>query len=51
MRSDLKTTRKDSNEIALIMQNMEGWMRQENSKYFKDYGTQSSWRKEWEEIM
>ena len=50
MRGDLKPTRKDSNEIALIMQSMAGWERQENSKYFKDYGTQSSWRKEWEEL-
>ena len=50
MRSDLKPTRKDSNEIALIMQSMEGWVRQDATHHFKDYGTQRSWRKEWEEL-
>ena len=45
MRSDLKPTRKDSNEIALIMQNMTGWERQENNTRFKNYGTQRYWRK------
>ena len=51
MRSDLKPTRKDSNEIALIMQSMEGWIRQESTtKSFKDYGTQRYWKKEWEEL-
>ncbi len=49
MRSDLKPTRKDSNEIALIMQGMEGWIRHP-SKRFKDYGTQQSWKKEWIEL-
>ena len=47
MRSDLKPTRKDSNELALIMQSMEGWVRQESTtKSFKDYGTQKYWRRE-----
>ena len=46
MRSDIKPTRKDSNEIALIMQSMEGWVRKP-SKRFKDYGTQQCWKKEW----
>ena len=50
MRSDLKPTRKDSNEIALIMQNMEGLVRHEKPQYFKDYGTQRWWKKEWEEL-
>ena len=50
MRSDLKPTRKDSNEIALIMQSMEGWVRQDYNKRFKDYGTQKFWLKEWEEL-
>ena len=50
MRSDLKPTRKDSNEIALIMQSMEGWVRQSSPTHFKDYATQRYWRKEWEEL-
>lgn len=49
MRSDLKPTRKDSNEIALIMQSMAGWERKSTTR-FKDYGTQQVWKKEWEEI-
>ena len=44
MRSDLKPTRKDSNEIALIMQNMTGWERQETPRRFKDYGSQKIWK-------
>ena len=50
MRSDLKPTRKDSNEIALIMQNMEGWVRKDNPKRFKDYALQKFWLKEFEEL-
>ena len=50
MRSDLKPTRKDSNEIALIMQSMAGWVRKDSNSRFKDYGTQRYWVKEWEEI-
>ena len=49
MRGDLKPTRKDSNEIALIMQSMAGWERH-TPKRFKDYGSQQYWRKEWEEL-
>ena len=49
MRSDLKPTRKDSNEIALIMQSMEGWVRK-TTKRFKDYGTQLVWKQEWEAL-
>ena len=51
MRSDTRPTRRDSNELALIMQSMVGWERQNRTKYFTDYGTQRYWRKEWEEIM
>jgi predicted P-loop ATPase len=50
MRSDLKPTRKDSNEIALIMQGMEGWVRQSKTNRFKDYGSQRCWKKEFEEL-
>ena len=46
----IKPTRKDSNEIALIMQGMEGWVRQENTKHFKDYGSQKFWQHQWEKI-
>ena len=46
MRSDIRPTRKDSNEIALIMQSCEGWVRKEKVKKFKDYGTQKFWKKE-----
>ena len=49
MSGDLKPTRKDSNEIALIMQSMAGWERKSTLR-FKDYGTQQVWKKEWEEI-
>ena len=49
MRSDIKPTRKDSNEIALIMQGMEGWVRRSTLR-FKDYGTQQVWKKEWEPL-
>ena len=45
MRSDLKPTRKDSNEIALIMQSMDGWVRHQ-PKRFKDYGSQQYWKRE-----
>ena len=44
MRSDLKPTRKDSNEIALIMQNMTGWERQETPRRFKNYSLQKYWK-------
>ena len=50
MRSDIKPTRKDSNEIALIMQGCEGWVRQEKTKHFKNYGTQRCWKREWIEL-
>ena len=50
MRSDLKPTRKDSTEIGLIMQNCEGWVKQRNSKSFKDYASQRYWKKEWIEL-
>jgi predicted P-loop ATPase len=50
MRGDLKPTRKDSNEIALIMQSMAGWERKEVPKRFKDYALQRYWTKEWEEL-
>ena len=49
MRSDIKPTRKDSVEIALIMQNMPGWEKH-SSKRFEDYGTQRWWKKEWIEL-
>ncbi len=49
MRGDLKPTRKDSNEIALIMQGCDGWVRQ-TPKPFKDYGTQRYWKKKWIEL-
>ena len=44
MRSDLKPTRKDSNEIALIMQNMTGWERQETPRRFRSYSLQKYWK-------
>ena len=50
MRSDIKPTRKDSNEIALVMQNCEGWVRQNTPKKFKDYGSQRYWKREWIEL-
>ena len=50
MRSDIRPTKKDSAEIGLIMQNCEGWVKQKNSKRFKDYALQRYWKKEWIEL-
>lgn len=40
-----KPTKKDSNEIALIMQNMEGWTKLNKSKRTVSYGVQRCWVK------
>ncbi|MBQ7295869.1 MAG: hypothetical protein IJW86_06715 [Clostridia bacterium] len=50
MRSDIKPTRKDSCDIALIMQGMVGWEKKNNTHFFKDYGSQRWWKKEWIEL-
>ena len=31
-------------------QNCEGWVRQKNTRRFKDYGSQRYWKKEWIEL-
>lgn len=41
----VKPTKKDSNEIALIMQNMEGWTKENKPKRFPCYGVQRYWTK------
>lgn len=38
-----KPTKKDSNEIAVILQGMDGWVKAENVKRFPDYGVQRYW--------
>jgi predicted P-loop ATPase len=40
-----KPTKKDSNEIAVILQGMDGWVKAENVKRFQDYGVQRYWYK------
>lgn len=40
-----KPTKKDSNEIAVILQGMDGWVKAENVKRFPDYGVQRYWYK------
>lgn len=40
-----KPTRKDSNEISLIMQGMEGWERGKKPERFGCYGVQRCWHK------
>lgn len=39
-----KPTRKDSNDISLILQSLKGWIRGKNER-FEEYGTQLCWRK------
>lgn len=41
-----KPTKKDSNEIALIMQGMENWKKAKKVKRFGDYGVQLYWYKQ-----
>lgn len=41
-----KPTKKDSNEIAVILQGMDGWEKAENVKRFPDYGVQRYWYKQ-----
>lgn len=38
-----KPTRKDSNDIVLILQNMDGWQRDRNGSNFPPYGYQQCW--------
>ena len=50
-----KPTRKESNEILLIMQSMEEWEKGKQSEYFREYGPQIPWKriknKKLEEVM
>lgn len=50
MKSDSRPTKRESNDIALIMQGMTGWERQETPKHFKNYGTQRFWKHTFIEI-
>ena len=43
-----KPSKKDSNEIGLIMQTMPGWEKQPKVKWFTSYGTQKWWSKKTE---
>lgn len=40
-----KPEKKDSNELALIMQSLDGWEKQNNPKRFKSYGLQKWWKR------
>ncbi len=40
-----KPEKKDSNELALIMQSLDGWEKQNNPKRFKGYGLQKWWKR------
>lgn len=44
-----KPTKKDSNDISLIMQSFNNWEKQENPKRFQLYGLQKYWKKVKEE--
>jgi hypothetical protein len=41
-----KPTKKDSNEIGLIMQNQSGWVKQDKVKRFERWGVQKYWARE-----
>lgn len=40
-----KPSKKDSNEIAIIMQNFDEWGKQTNPKRFKQFGLQKWWKR------
>jgi hypothetical protein len=40
-----KPSKKDSNEIGLIMQGFSDWVKQPNPKRFKQFGLQKWWRR------
>lgn len=44
--SGKKPTMKESQEIGLIMQSMDGWVKQKNAKHFADFGNQRWWARE-----
>lgn len=46
---NLKPTRKDSNEISLIMQDIPGWIKLEKSRRTNDFGVQKCWVREGEQ--
>ena len=41
-----KPTKKDSNEISVILQSVPGWKKLDKTKHFREYGTQKCWVKE-----
>lgn len=45
-----KPSKKDSQEIGMIMQSIPGWARQEKSKRFSDFGVQRWWAREKEPV-
>lgn len=47
---DRKPSRKESNDIVLIMQGIDGWERFNSTHRFPEYGIQKGWRKKWEHI-
>ena len=40
-----KPTRKDSNDIVLILQSLDNWQRLPNLKRLEDYGVQAVWKR------
>ncbi len=47
---DGKPSRKESNDIVLIMQGFDEWERMSKTFRFGEYGPQRGWRKKWENI-
>ena len=43
LKEPFKPSKRDSNEIALIMQNLSDWEKSENPRRFQDYGRQKAW--------
>lgn len=44
-----KPTKKDSNEISVILQSISGWRKLEKVQHFREYGTQKCWVRESED--
>ena len=42
-----KPSRKESNDIVLIMQGFPAWKRQEKPKRFSEHGVQRYWKRKW----
>lgn len=45
LKEDFKPSKRDSNDISLIMQNMEGWEKSKSAHRYGEYGVQKVWTK------